>query len=94
MSDLKAQLAEGIAPATWKHLLPHAKRDALIVVDETLDLVEVGNAIAQDDTAIVQNWIESEKITKPSANQLATWNQNLSREFTALIVQPFVLIQG
>lgn len=94
MSDLKAQLAEGIAPATWENLLPHAKRDALIVVDETLDLVEVGNAIAQDNTDIVQTWIESEKITKPSSKQLTTWNQNLDRQFTALIVQPFVLIQG
>jgi hypothetical protein len=93
MSDLKDQLTEGVAPATWEFLVPHVKRDAVIIVDDSLDLVEVGNAIAQDNTTAVQSWIKTEQLTKPSADQLATWNQDLTRKFTALIVQPFVLIQ-
>ncbi len=93
MSDLKTQLAEDIAPVTWESLLPHAKRDALIVVEETIELLDVGEALAQDDTNSVQNWINTSAIHKPTKEQLATWNNDPTREFTVLILQPFVLIK-
>jgi hypothetical protein len=46
MSDIQTQLATELAPMDWETLIPHAKRDAVIVVDEALDLLEVGVAIA------------------------------------------------
>ena len=46
MSDVKTQLIKDLAPMDWETLIPHAKRDAVIVVDGALDLVEVGVAIA------------------------------------------------
>ena len=93
MPTIKEQLSQDIANITWKDLLPHAKRDAVIVVDSELELTEVGIAIAQDDTALVTSWIAEKSICKPSSTQLADWNQNLQKQFVTLIVQPFVIVQ-
>ena len=93
MSGLKEKLAQDVADISWKDLQPHAKRDAIIIVKPELDLTEVALAIAEDNTAKVQGWIGSQAITKPTAQQLTDWNQTLDKQFMALIVQPFVIIQ-
>ncbi|MBW4691694.1 MAG: DUF2288 family protein [Lyngbya sp. HA4199-MV5] len=93
MSDLRTALAEALAEAEWDWLAPHARRDSLIVVESGLDVVDVALAIANDDTARVQPWIEENLIHKPFPAQLSDWNQNQSMRFNALIVQPYVLIQ-
>ena len=93
MQDLKTRLTEDLADAKWQDLIPHAQRDAIIIVTDHLDLLEVGVAIAQDDTNAVQHWISEALIDKPSPKQLTTWNADPSTMFKTLIVQPFVLIQ-
>lgn len=93
MQDLKAQLAETLDEARWDWLMPHAKRDALFVVSEKLNLLDVGVAIANDDVLSVQHWISNEQIHKPYPEELAAWNVNSGQRFSALIVQPFVLVQ-
>lgn len=91
--DIKTALAESLEPANWEFLKPHAQRDALILVSPSLDLVEVGSAIAQDETESVQQWIQQEQLQKPSADQLSLWNVQPNKTFNALIVQPYVLVQ-
>lgn len=93
MSDLKERLNKDIADISWQELLPHARRDAVIVVKSELDLSEVAVAIAQDNTSSVQNWIASQSVAKPTADQLSQWNDNPQKQFTALIVQPFVVVK-
>ena len=93
MSDIKTKLQEDIATIGWRDIVPHAKRDAVIVVNPELDLVIVGEAIAKDNSGLVRNWIEQAKIAKPSTQQLTQWNNNPETQFTTLIVQPFVIVQ-
>jgi hypothetical protein len=93
MSDIKKKLEEDIASISWQEILPHAKRDAVVVIDRQLDLAEVAEAIALDNTSLVSNWIAEKLVTKPSATQLTDWNSNPQQEFTAAIVQPFVIIK-
>ena len=93
MSGLKERLKKDVANISWKDLQPHAKRDAIIVVTEELDLPEVAVAIAEDNTASVQRWIGDRAIAKPSSQQLTAWNQTPEKLFITLIVQPFVVIQ-
>ncbi len=93
MENLRAELAEMMAEIEWTWLVPHAKRDALVIVTQGLDLLDVGVAIASDNVTRVEHWIGEQLIYKPSAAQLQTWNQNPARQFTALIVQPYVLVQ-
>ncbi|NRB06471.1 MAG: DUF2288 domain-containing protein [Richelia sp.] len=91
--DLRMQLQENLDEAEWDWLIPHAKRDAIIVVTPVLDLIEVGVAVASDNTAKVGVWISEALIAKPSAEQMGKWNSYRTKRFDTLIVQPYVLIQ-
>jgi hypothetical protein len=93
MSDLRTELAEGLDEAEWNWLAPHARRDSVIVVGPELDLLDVAVAIANDNTTSVQHWIAEALIYKPSPTQLSDWNQNQTKRFSALIIQPYVLVQ-
>lgn len=93
MSDLKTQLKKDLATISWQEILPHAKRDAVVVIDQDLDILAVAEAIALDDSSQVNNWISHELLTKPSSQQLTKWNSDPELAFTAAIVQPFVIIQ-
>jgi hypothetical protein len=93
MENIKTQLTEQIASIEWNLLIPHAQRDALIIVSEQLDLLEVGVAVAQDDSSSVSNWINQQLIYKPSSQDLSIWNNEPNKQFMTLIVQPFVLVQ-
>ncbi|MBW4444235.1 MAG: DUF2288 domain-containing protein [Plectolyngbya sp. WJT66-NPBG17] len=93
MSDLKAELRESLDEAAWEWLMPHADRDAVILVAESLDLVDVGYAIANDQATSVEQWIQDCLIYKPSIEQKAVWSEDQTKRFQALILQPYVLIQ-
>jgi len=93
MSNLRETLNKDIADICWKDILPHAKRDAVIVVKPELDLPEVAEAIAQDNTSSVQEWITTQSIAKPTPEQLTLWNDNPQKQFSTLIVQPFVVVK-
>lgn len=93
MAELRAELAENLDQAEWEWLIPHVKRDSVLVVAKELNLVEVGIAIASDDLTSVQHWISEQLIQKPSETQLSNWNSNLQKRFDTLIVQPYVLAQ-
>jgi hypothetical protein len=91
--ELRQELAEMVGPAEWRWLSPHANKGSVVVVNPALDLVEVGFAIATDDVSTVDRWISEALLTKPTPDQLIDWNQTQNRQFTSLIVQPFVLVQ-
>jgi len=91
--DLKTQLSDSVDEAEWEWLIPHVKRDAVVIVDRQLDLLDVGAAIAEDRVSSVQSWIDEQQIYKPTAEQVSAWNGDQSKRFHALIVQPFVLVQ-
>jgi hypothetical protein len=93
MEEIKTQLKQELADVTWDSLMPHSKRDAIIIVNEALNLIDVGMAIAKDETMPVQHWISEALIRKPSVEELSQWNSDSTKEFSTLIVQPFVLIQ-
>jgi hypothetical protein len=93
MQDLRSELAKTLDQAEWSWLSPHLQRNSLIIVDANLNLLDVGVAIATDDTTLVQRWIAEQLIYKPSPEQISTWNAKQTKPFQALIVQPYVLVQ-
>jgi hypothetical protein len=93
MPGLKEKLEQDVADISWKELQVHAKRDAIIVIKDELELSAVAVAIAEDNTTSVQKWIGEQAIAKPTAQQLTDWNQNPEKQFVALIVQPFVVVK-
>jgi hypothetical protein len=93
MENLRAQLAELLDEAELEWLKPHIQKDAVILVDPDLDLLDVGVAIASDNTQSVQHWIGEQLLVKPSPDILARWNSNPSQKFQAMIIQPYVLVK-
>ena len=93
MSDLRTELTENLDEAEWDWLIPHVQRDAVIVVAQGLDLLDVGVAIASDQIPSVQQWIDQGLMAKPSETQLGNWNSDRTKRFQTLIIQPYVLIQ-
>ena len=93
MADLKAELAKDLDQAEWEWLIPHVKRDSVLIIAKELNLVDVGIAIASDNLQSVQHWISEQLIQKPSETQLSDWNSAPKKRFNTLIVQPYVLIQ-
>ncbi|NEP45839.1 MAG: DUF2288 domain-containing protein [Okeania sp. SIO2H7] len=93
MEDIRAKLKENLDVAEWDWLIPHVKRDALVVVTPDLDLLDVGVAIASDNVSSVQRWISEALIYKPSAEQISEWNQDRAKKFDAIIVDPFVVVK-
>ncbi|MBW4556446.1 MAG: DUF2288 domain-containing protein [Trichormus sp. ATA11-4-KO1] len=93
MSDLRTELTANLDEAEWEWLIPHVQRDAVIVVAQDLDLLDVGVAIASDQVSSVQQWIDQQLMAKPSDAQMGNWNSDRSKRFHTLILQPYVLVQ-
>lgn len=77
----------------WHWLRPHHQREALWVVDKTLNLETVGAALARDDATAVRGWLADGSLCKPSKEQLDRWESDPLLPLSMLIVQPFVLVQ-
>jgi len=91
VSNVRADLAEMVDVALWEWLSPHAARARVILVGANLDLVDVGVALTEDNTKLVQSWIEDGWLRHPTAEELSAWNENKEKEFTSLVIPPFVL---
>lgn len=87
------KLSGEIDVAQWEWLRAHNARGALIVVNRGLDLAEVGERIAADDSSMVQRWLVSNLLAKPTAEQVAAWDMEPARDFSTLVISPFVLVQ-
>ncbi len=89
----REELARSVDEAEWGWLRAHLERGGLIVVARELDLVATGLKIAADDSAAVRSWIDGGLLSKPSREQIASWDCDRSKKFRVLIVSPYVLIQ-
>lgn len=93
MTPNREELALSVDEVEWSCLRAHLQRGGLILIAETLDLVEVAIKVAGNETDPIEEWIVTGKISKPSETQIQTWNEDTFKKFTMLIVSPYVLIQ-
>lgn len=91
--DLREKLRGEIAVADAAVLLPHQRRDALLVVLPEVDLLEIAVAIASDQAEPVAELLAEKKLYKPTLGQLADWCVDLELRFQYVILQPYVLAQ-
>lgn len=92
--SLREKLGNELNQANWDMLKPHATQDALILVDIDLNIVDVAVAIAEDDKFKVTAWLEKGLLKKPSLEQLKDWDQQPTKTFDFVIVQPYVLAKA
>lgn len=91
--NLREKLRGEIQVVDAATLLPHHRRDALLIVKVALDILEVALALANDDSARVAAWIEDQEVYKPSLAQLSDWCVDLDLRLQFVILQPYVLAQ-
>jgi hypothetical protein len=70
-----------------------SRRDGVIVVDVSLDLLAVAEAIARDDKAQVGAWISKRLLEKPSLEMIERWSKAPAPILIAVVVQPYVLVR-
>ncbi len=90
---IREKLTQTAGPVPYSDLVAHLQRDAVFVVAETVPLVECGVAIALDDVDRVQGFIARGELRKPSREERRDWAATPERRWTAVVVQPFVLVQ-
>jgi len=89
---MRDTLAASMGPIEFSDLRAHLTRDAVIIVDRSLDLLDVGEAVARDDKTRVAAWIEAGLIGKPSLETIERWSKTKGLAWVSLVVQPFVLL--
>lgn len=86
----REKLANYTGQVPWSYLAPHALKGSLYFVDPGLKLEDVGEAISENRTGQVAEWLKSGDLVKIEAIHTAQW-ENGETEFQALVVTPFVL---
>jgi hypothetical protein len=76
----------------WKELQYFFAAGHAVYVSAELDLISVAHHIANDDKAIVENWLDSGKLNQVSNDQARDWYRRDAMVW-ALVVKPWVLIQ-
>ncbi|MCY1398353.1 hypothetical protein D3C76_479610 [compost metagenome] len=91
-STLYAKLLGETAMITWQELQPFFARGALLRVAMELDLVEVAEAVAEDNGAKVAQWLAGGGLAKVDEKQAEDY---LARDpqLWAVVVAPWVLVQ-
>jgi hypothetical protein len=89
----RARLEESAGPVLFSDLRAHLARDAVLLVSPRVSIVECGVAIARDDAPAVERWITSGELRRPTAEERAAWAASTDARWTAVVVQPFVLVQ-
>lgn len=84
------KLAKFKGEVDWSYLKPHFERDCLFFVDASLEMTEVGEAMAKDDSEAVKGWMKSGDLVKIEAIHAFQWEDGKT-EFEALVISPFVL---
>jgi hypothetical protein len=91
--DLEASLRTSYGTVLGSDLAAHLKRDGVLFIDRSLDLITCGIAIAQDEAALVSTWLGRGLVRRPTAEERERWLETPDRQWLATVVQPYVLIQ-
>ncbi len=91
---LKDKLATEVESCDWSMLSIHQKREAIILIDGSIELLDAGVALATDDAESVKIWQKDDLIRRPTESEISQWEKDPHNKFAKfLIIQPFVLIQ-
>jgi hypothetical protein len=94
MIELREKFKTEIEKADWDMIIPHHEKQSVFILDNTLELIVVGEALAQDNTELVSLWLGNKSLCKPTDEQVNRFNETPFKKICDfLIIQPFVLIK-
>ena len=62
-------------------------------MDASLDLVEVAQALIDDNSAAVKGWMQQNLLTSLADARAADWHQRDPDTLWAVVIRPWVLVQ-
>jgi hypothetical protein len=89
---IQEQLLESTSKIRFSELKTDILADVIILVGSDLDLMQVAEACAVDDTSAFQGWMENGQIRKPDSNELQRMKDE-DELFLCCLVKPFVFVQ-
>lgn len=92
--SLKEELHAQKQFASWDMLRVNHEQNALILVDQSLDLIDVAFCVATDDAKSMKKWLDEILITRATKEQIAKWEIKPLQDIGEfIIIQPYVLLQ-
>lgn len=91
-STLYAKLLGETASITWTELQPFFAKGALLWVERPLDLIEVAEAVAENEADKVSAWLTDGQVSKVSETK-ALELVEADPTLWAVVVAPWILIQ-
>ena len=88
MDSLKEKFEKELTHVPWSALIPHAQKERLFLVDQSVDLIQVALWIAQDSVQHIQSVIDQKQLVRVSSTD------KQDGVFQFLIVQPYILAQS
>jgi len=88
----KAKVNLETSQIAWTELQRFFAAGLAIAVDNKLDLVEVAYQFSNDNKALVEEWLESNRVGPVSDQQARNWHDN-NADVWAVVVKPWVLVQ-
>ncbi len=88
----KAKILGETAKISWHELERFYAQGKLILVDTSLDLVEVGYSISLDDATKIIAWMEEGLLLKQFDDQAKQWHEQ-DAEVWSVVIHPWVLAQ-
>ena len=86
------QLAAESGQLGWAELVRYFARGVVIKVDPSLDLIEVGQCMASDNSEQLQQWLDASLMARASDDDARAWTAK-EPQFMALVTAPWVLVQ-
>ena len=88
----KAKIVSETAKINWKELETFFAQGKLILIDGSLDLIDVAFAISSDNAEQVSQWMQSELILKDFTQKAIAFEKD-NKELWSVVIKPWVLIQ-
>ncbi|MEM7401910.1 MAG: DUF2288 domain-containing protein [Pseudomonadota bacterium] len=88
----KAKIVSETAKINWKELETFFAQGKLILIDRSLDLIDVAFTISTDDAKQVSEWMESELVLRDFTHKAIAFEKD-NKELWSVVIKPWVLIQ-
>lgn len=89
---LRAKLNSETAKVAWAELQRHQARGVVVCVAGEIDLIEVAVAMAQDNGAVIDQWMQAGKVSKATDETARDWLVR-DPDLWSVVVAPWVLVQ-
>ena len=77
---------------SWQELQVHFARGVVVIIDASLDLIEVSTKFVQDDKPAIEELMANNKVRNATDDDARAWVKT-EPEFWAVVVPPWVLVQ-